>query len=173
MSLKRMAEQSDSAVLPGRYPRAAYDFLLEGLGYTVERVHGPLTPEQTVVAQYMAHEEIDLQEVIERREEGVLDPAVCEAIDEAGGVEQLNRHVGGEELCWALRDRALMRWGLLAVPVLRAWRITETRHWGEMVFGLISCGRLQREPHDRIEDFADVFDFKEALEDAHRIDLAD
>lgn len=155
-----------------RYPGGACEFILEGLNAAVERVHGPLTPAQVLVAQYMAHEDIDLHGVIERRDEGVLDPAVCKAIDEAGGFEMLNRHVSGQELCWSLRDWALRCWGPLSSVVLRGWGITRTIDFGHVVFSLIESGRLQREPHDRLEDFRDVFDFKEAFDNAYRVEFS-
>jgi len=154
------------------FPESAYEFVLEGLGFAVERVHGPLTPAQALVAQYMAHENIDLQEIMERHDEGLLDSELCEAIDEAGGFDNINRHVGGQELCWALRECAMQRWGLLASVVLRTWRITRTLDFGNMVYALIESGRLQREPGDRLGDFRDVFDFKEAFDDAFQIDFA-
>ena len=164
--------QSDREVAKTRrYPDAAYDFILEGLNVAVEQVHGPLTPAQALVAKYMVHEDIDLHEVIERRDAGVLDPAVCKAIDEAGGVEMLNRHVSGQELCWSLRDCALRRWGPLTSVVLQSWGITRTLDFGLVVFSLIERGRLQREPHDRLEDFGDVFDFKDTLDDAYRVEF--
>jgi uncharacterized repeat protein (TIGR04138 family) len=154
----------------GGYPQDAYAFVLEVLGFAVERVHGPLTTAQALVAQYMAHENIDLQGVLERREEGRLDPALCQAIEEAGGFDKLNRHVSGVELCWAMRDFALLRWGALASVVLRAWGITQTADLGNLVFALIEAGRLQKQSHDHLEDFHDVFDFKEALDDAFRVE---
>lgn len=156
-----------------RHPQGACDFILEGLSVAVEQVHGPLTPAQALLAQYMAHEDIDLHEVAERREEGLLDPAVSEAIEEAGGVENLNRHISGQELCWALRECAMKRWGMLASTVLRSWNITRTDDFGNMVFALIESGRLQREPNDRLADFRNVFDFKETFDEAFCVEFSD
>ncbi len=124
---------------------------------------------QALVAEYMAREHLDLPEVLERREEGRLDPAMCQAIDETGGLEKLNRHVSGVELSWALRDYALMCWGGLARLVLRTCGVTRTDDFGAIVFALIESGRLQKESHDRLEDFHDVFDFQEALDAGFRI----
>ncbi|MCK4660957.1 MAG: hypothetical protein KAV82_15660 [Phycisphaerae bacterium] len=156
-----------------RYPQSAYAFVLEGLEYAVEKVHGPLTPPQSLVGHYMAKESIDLQEMIERHEDGVLDAVICKAIEEAGGFEGLNRHVSGADLCWALRSYARRRWGLLAREVLRLWGITRTGDFGNVVFDLIESSRLQREPHDRLEDFNNVFDFKEAFDETFRFTLLD
>lgn len=73
------------------------------------------------------------------------------------------RHVTGPELCFALRDLAFDTWGLLAIPVLRHWRIHRTRDFGEMVFLLVRLGLMGARPSDRIEDFDDVFEFEEAF----------
>lgn len=173
MGSERKIHSGNVIVDAGRYSKDACDFILEGLNAAVEQVHGPLTPAQALVVQYMAHEDIDLPEVLDRREEGLLDPVVIHAIDEAGGFERLNRHVSGQELCWALRECAITHWGLLASAVLRNWGITRTFDFGEVVFALIESGRLRREPHDRLQDFRDVFDFKEAFDDAFRVELQD
>jgi uncharacterized repeat protein (TIGR04138 family) len=164
--------QADLPVLDtDRYCREAFEFILEALNHAVERVHGPVTPAQKVVADYMATEEIDLQEVIERQAEGRLDPSVCRAIDEAGGLDNLNRHVSGADLSWAARDFALERWGVLARVVLRTWGITQTADFGNLVFALIESGRLQKEPQDRIEDFHNVYDFQEVFTDDFQLEV--
>lgn len=173
MDLERKLQSSGARDDARHFPDGAFDFVLEGLAFAVERVHGPLTPAQALVAQYMAHENIDLQEVIERHDEGLLGPEVCEAIAQAGGVGKLNRHVGGQELCWALRERAIQRWGPLASVVLLSWGVTCTADFGNMVYALIETGRLQREPSDRLTDFYNVFEFKEALDDTFEVDFAD
>lgn len=163
MAAKREVLGRDVGTQDDEYPPAAYRFILEGVNLAMERVHGPLTPAQALLTQYMAAEDIDLEEVMQRREEGVLDAMVSEAIEDAGGLEQLNRHIGGQELCWALRDLAVLKWGWLGPVVLRTWGITGTLDFGRVVFDLIRRGRLQRQPHDRLEDFRDVFDFREAF----------
>ncbi|MBK8915184.1 MAG: hypothetical protein IPM64_11405 [Phycisphaerales bacterium] len=83
------------------------------------------------------------------------------AVERAHGADRSgeSQHVTGQELCIALRDLALRRWGLMARPVLRSWGIRRTRDLGEMVYLMISLGVLGRQPSDRIEDFDDVFDF--------------
>lgn len=72
-------------------------------------------------------------------------------------------HVSGRELCLALRDLALARWGPLAPVVLQRWGIHRTRDFGEMVFLLVGAGLLGRQESDRIEDFDDVYDFQKAF----------
>ncbi|MBN1764398.1 MAG: hypothetical protein JW860_03995 [Sedimentisphaerales bacterium] len=73
-------------------------------------------------------------------------------------------HVSGQQLCQGLRDLALERWGLMARRVLAHWKITSTRDFGEIVFMLVNNGWMQKQPHDSIEDFDDVYDFHEAFD---------
>ena len=153
----------------GRYPEEAYHFVREGLTQAVERVHGPPSAAHLAVGQYLADQCIDLAELFERLEAGEVDPELVAAIDAAGGYEKLNRHVSGQELCWALRDLALERWGPLAAVVLGRWSIAQTVDFGRIVFALIEHDLMQREPHDRLEDFEGVYDFAEALTNSFRI----
>ena len=46
------------------------------------------------------------------------------------------------------------------------WNIKGTLDFGKMVFILVENDLLQKESHDTLEDFRDVFDFDEALSDA-------
>ena len=80
---------------------------------------------------------------------------------EPGEGEQ--RHVSGQDLCAALRDLAIERWGMLARTVLRKWKINETIDFGNMVYLLIEHGLMRKTEEDSIEDFRDVFDFEEAF----------
>lgn len=74
------------------------------------------------------------------------------------------KHVTGNQLCFALRDLARRRWGMLAAAVLHRWNIHATRDFGEMVFLLVEHGFMRKTPQDSIEDFDDVFDFRRAFE---------
>ncbi|MEO1496334.1 MAG: Minf_1886 family protein [Planctomycetota bacterium] len=73
------------------------------------------------------------------------------------------RHVTGQELCWAIRQYALDQYGLLARNVLDHWGVTKTGDFGEIVFNLIDIGQMRKTDQDRREDFNDVFDFCEAF----------
>ena len=81
----------------------------------------------------------------------------------AGGCEKLNRHVGGAELCWGLRDYALNRWGMLARVVLESWNIQSTDDFGRIVFGFIDLDLMQKQAGDKIEDFQKIFSFDDAF----------
>jgi uncharacterized repeat protein (TIGR04138 family) len=74
------------------------------------------------------------------------------------------RHISGGELAHGVRDLALERFGPLARTVLEHWGIHATEDVGRIVFALVECGVLVKQPEDRLEDFCDVFDFEEAFE---------
>ena len=74
-----------------------------------------------------------------------------------------SRHVTGQDLCIGLRDFAIQEYGLLARTVLKHWRIHCCLDFGRMVFALVEADLLQKTDEDRLEDFADVFDFAEAF----------
>jgi len=73
------------------------------------------------------------------------------------------QHVTGEEICLALRDLALQRWGPLAPTVLARWQIRETIDFGNMVYLLIDRGFWRKTPEDSVEDFRDVYSFESAF----------
>ncbi|MDY7011088.1 MAG: Minf_1886 family protein [Planctomycetota bacterium] len=81
--------------------------------------------------------------------------------DQAG--DEGSRHVTGGQLCEALRDEALERWGLLAPTVLGRWNIRETMDFGNMVYLLTDHGLMKKKDTDSIDDFRNVYDFAVAF----------
>ncbi|HLQ24225.1 MAG TPA: Minf_1886 family protein [Gemmatimonadales bacterium] len=79
----------------------------------------------------------------------------------------VRRHVTGAELAVACRDLALEQFGLLARQVLEHWGITRTEDLGRVVFTLVEVGLLVTQPGDREQDFAGVYDFREAFTDTY------
>jgi len=73
------------------------------------------------------------------------------------------RHVTGQQLCHALREEAIERWGLLARTVLATWRIHATVDFGNMVYLLVENELMGKTEEDSLEDFRDVYDFDEAF----------
>ena len=73
------------------------------------------------------------------------------------------RHVTGQQLCEALRDLAIRRWGLLTKTVLSNWNIHATLDFGKIVYTLIDHELMQKTEGDSLEDFRDVFDFVQAF----------
>ena len=155
----------------GDFPEDAYHFIREGLGYAVTRVHGPETPAQLAVMRYLVKHKLDLADLSELYESGQLSKSVAAAIEDSGGIENLNRHVSGAELCWGLREYSQLRWGLLARTVLELWSIRCTYDFGRLVFAMIEYEFMQKQPCDSIDDFKEVFDFREAFDESYRIAL--
>jgi uncharacterized repeat protein (TIGR04138 family) len=149
----------------GRYPEEAFHFVREGLNYTVEKIHGPTTPEQVALLELLQSRNIELSEVIEAYEAGSLSDQLAKALDDAGGPAALNRHVSGQELSWGLRDYALQRWGYMARAVLARWGVRCTMDFGRIVFAMVDNAFMQKQPGDSVDDFGDVFDFTQAFEE--------
>ena len=84
------------------------------------------------------------------------------------------RHVTGQQLCEALRDLAIQRWGFLARLVLSSWNIHSTLDFGKIVYAMIDNELMQKTEGDCLEDFRDVFDFAQAFspENSLRLKLA-
>ena len=74
------------------------------------------------------------------------------------------RHITGRELAEACRDLALHRYGVLARMVLEYWGVTSTSDFGTIVFTLVDLGLLLSQATDTRDDFADVFDFRDAFD---------
>ena len=79
--------------------------------------------------------------------------------------DEEHRHVTGQQLCEAIRSYALQQYGLLARSVLNTWGIRSTGDFGEIVFNLIDIGQMKKTESDRREDFDNVFDFDDGLQD--------
>lgn len=148
----------------GRYPIEAYQFVREGLSFTVERVHGKETPMERRIHKFMQEHDLDLTKLQQLHNAGQLPERMSRYVDKVGGVQALNRHVSGQDLCRGLRDLALKKWGLMASAVLRRWNITATIDFGRIVFALVDSDFMQKEPQDSLEDFRNVFDFQSAFD---------
>ncbi|MHC4294867.1 MAG: Minf_1886 family protein [Planctomycetota bacterium] len=72
-------------------------------------------------------------------------------------------HVTGQEICEAIRELAIERWGMMARTVLAKWNIRRTIDFGNMVYLMISHGFMHKTEEDSLEDFHDVYDFDEAF----------
>ncbi len=77
--------------------------------------------------------------------------------------ERPSRHVSGRELCLGVRDFAIQQYGMLAGTVLRRWRITRSDDFGQIVFAMVDAGMMHKTEQDSLDDFADVFSFREAF----------
>lgn len=169
MSTAQGHEQFDDDAMQSvsRYPVDAFEFLHQGLDFTVRKKHGPPNERLRLIYQWLEKSEMDPAELIESLKAGEVPAPIRDQIKALGGpdeaVEHLNRHVGGSDLCWGLRELALQRWGFLAPTVLRRWGIHSTRDFGRMVFTLVENNLLQKQMDDCIEDFDGVYDFNAAF----------
>ncbi len=148
----------------GLYPEEAFLFVREGLGFAADQVHGPESDCHRALQDYLIKNDLDWDDLVARYHAGTLPDAMVEAIDAGGGWDTLNRHVSGRELCWALRDYAMQRWGFLARVVLESWNIKGTSDFGRVVFGFIEFDMLRKQEADRLEDFENVYSFDGAFE---------
>jgi len=159
-----------------RYSLDAFEFLHQGLDYTVRREHGPPDPVLDQLSEWLTKHGLDPTELEGLLDQEDLPPAIAAAIDHFGGPiglsQKLNRHIGGATLCHGLRDYAVSKYGFMAPAVLRSWGLRSTADFGRMVFALVDAGLLQKLPEDRIEDFDNVYDFDTAFDAAYKISMA-
>jgi len=87
--------------------------------------------------------------------------------------DEPERHVTGQELCEAMRKYAHEQYGYMAKTVLNHWGICTTGDFGEIVFNLIKIEQMRKTPHDRREDFDDVFDFDEGFQHSFQFSFPD
>lgn len=79
------------------------------------------------------------------------------------------RHITGRELLEGIRDYALDQYGMMTRTVLNYWGIETTEDFGRIVFALVEVGVLRKQPEDSIEDFKNVYDFKQAFDMGYNI----
>jgi uncharacterized repeat protein (TIGR04138 family) len=163
MSTESVNNLEDLVAKVGRYPVEAFLFVRDGLNHAVERIHGEESRAHRFLARYCAQHDLDWSELIARYHAHELNESLVQAIDAAGGSDKLNRHVGGREMCWGLRDLAIERWGLMARVVLESWSIRATADFGQIVFAFIEHEMMQKQEGDSIQDFEEVYDFKEVF----------
>jgi uncharacterized repeat protein (TIGR04138 family) len=75
------------------------------------------------------------------------------------------RGLTGEELLDGLKSLALERYGPTARLVFEHWGVRTTEDVGHVVMNMVSAGLMRKTEEDSIEDFRDVFDFREEFEE--------
>jgi uncharacterized repeat protein (TIGR04138 family) len=88
---------------------------------------------------------------------------IYEALDHTLKSLKREGHVTGRELLEGLRSLAAEQFGGLAPMVFDQWGIRKTADFGNIVFSLVEAGLMGRSPTDTLEDFADVYDIREAF----------
>ena len=140
-----------------RYPFDAYVFVFEALRFAQEKLG--------MGAEHLAE---DLESDVDPE----LHDSSGDGLDDPEGGE-LERHVSGQELCEAMRKYAHQQYGYLAKNVLNHWAIFSTSDFGEIVFNLIKIEQMRKTPHDRREDFDNVFDFDEGFQHNFQFSMPD
>ncbi|WP_432799439.1 Minf_1886 family protein [Poriferisphaera sp. WC338] len=126
-----------------KYALDAFVFVQRGLEYTVSNIHGEV-------------DDIDDNDI----------PSPSDIFDQDSEFPQEvyeSRHVSGAQLCEGLRDYAISQYGLLARTVLRHWHVSTCEDFGNIVFEMVDAGLMHKTDDDSIEDFINVFDFREAF----------
>ena len=83
-----------------------------------------------------------------------------------------SHHISGQDLCKGLHEVAQDRWGFLARIVLERWGITTTLDFGRIVFAMVEHHFMQKTDRDNLNDFRNVYDFRDAFESNYRISTA-
>ncbi len=89
---------------------------------------------------------------------------VSEAIDETAkklGFYNASQHLSGKELVEGMADFALDRFGPMTFQVLKTWGLTKTQDFGDIVYSLIDEKILFKSESDSVEDFNNVYDFRQ------------
>lgn len=119
----------------------AFQFVVEGLSHTAERVHGEAAATG-----------------------GVPLPQVAPSGRNLNNAQRTDaRHVNGRDLCLGLRDLAIKKYGMMAPTVLRRWGLERTEDFGVIVYAMIEQKQMRKSNDDRFEHFAGVFEFDEAF----------
>lgn len=74
-------------------------------------------------------------------------------------------HLSGQEFAERIVELSREIYGMLARNVFEQWGVRKTIDFGRIVYDLIEIGQMSKQPQDSIEDFRDVFDFKDRLGD--------
>ena len=129
----------------------------------------------------MASEPVNIEAVI--RDDGRYPPEAFAFLNEGiaraakdvyGRIDDEGpHHVSGQQLCVALRDFAIDRWGALAMTVRRHWNVHETIDFGNMVYLMIEHDCMSKSDEDRLDDFRDVYRFADAFSRRAEYSIAD
>ncbi|TAH38501.1 MAG: hypothetical protein EYC70_03760 [Planctomycetota bacterium] len=79
------------------------------------------------------------------------------------------RHISGPELLEGIRQYAKEEFGPLAPYAFRSWGVQATEDFGTLVFQMCEAGLLNKRDSDRLEDFRNGFDFRNAFAEINSI----
>ena len=84
--------------------------------------------------------------------------------------ESDDAHISGGELLEGIRDFGMAQFGLMTRTVFNQWGVFETEDFGRIVFELVERGDMRKTDRDHIDDFTNVYDFREAFDNGYQID---
>jgi len=93
---------------------------------------------------------------------------VCEALQHTSTILDKpkagpERHVSGSELLEGIRSFAIQQFGPMTITVLKTWGISDTSHFGDVVFNMVDREILGKTGRDKLEDFAGGYEFCDAF----------
>jgi len=113
----------------------------------------------------------EIQSVINSlaRRRGIYPPEAyiftIDALNRTADYLTVRRHLSGPELLRGIVHLAHEKFGRMAKNVFNQWGISRTTDFGVIVYDLIDEGILNKTDDDSLEDFEDVFDLVEALDE--------
>lgn len=78
------------------------------------------------------------------------------------------KHVSTKDLLKAVVLFARETFGPMAAVLFDEWNLKNSQDVGNVVFNMIRVGALVQSENDRLEDFADVYDFKKEFVDYYK-----
>jgi len=79
--------------------------------------------------------------------------------------EKLKRkgHCSGQELLLGIKEFGLLQYGNMSIAVFEHWGVYTTEDFGRIVYNMIENGIMGKDEKDSLDDFKDVYDFREAF----------
>ncbi|RJO65283.1 MAG: hypothetical protein C4540_01675 [Candidatus Omnitrophota bacterium] len=79
--------------------------------------------------------------------------------------EKLKRkgHCSGQELLLGIQEFSLLQYGNMSITVFEHWGVRTTEDFGRIVYNMIENGIMGKDEKDSLDDFKDVYDFREAF----------
>ena len=69
-----------------------------------------------------------------------------------------------------MKESGKNHFGYLARTVLESWNVRTTDDFGNLVYNMIGADLLRKAEGDSIDDFHDIYDFRQAFDEAFRIE---
>jgi len=60
----------------------------------------------------------------------------------------------------------------MTLSVFSAWGIHGTGDFGKIVFELIESGKMRKTDDDQLDDFVDIYDFRQVFDTEYRLDMS-